>query len=388
MVDSLSTISESTILIIGNDPIMITQLSESIKGHCASVKVADNRKETLKIIQSQSPPNIILLETAIPKAEANDVCTQLKSDLKTCGIPIIAVVENNEAIDAEVDSTFGVVDYITKPYHPTIVLARVKAQLGLKNAKDLIGDHNVFIESQVKMRASELMVTQDVIIHAMAYLAETRENVSGNHIFRNQYYVKILADKLRTNPLFEDFFNVAGVIELLFTTAPLHDIGHIGIPDRILLKPGRLTPQEFDIMKSHARLGLEVILKAERDIGFEVPIFKFAKEIICSHHEKWDGSGYPDGLAGNDIPLSARIMSIADVYDALISRRIYKPSRSHQQAVEIILEGKGTQFDPDIVDAFHGVHEEFQRIAQTYADNDLDFRKKIDYMEKAISVEP
>lgn len=388
MADGQSFTNNLTILIISNDPSKLTHLSDLLKGHFASVKVADDRKKALKIIQSNPSPNIILLETAMPKAEIHEICKQLKADPKTCEIPIIALIGNNEVENFGLDSDVGAVDYLAKPYHSEIVLARVKTQLELKRMQGLLGNHDGFIAGQVKKQTTELMVTQDVIIHAMAYLAETRENVTGNHIFRNQYYVKILADKLRPHPRYNNFLSDGGVIELLFTTAPLHDIGHVGIPDRILLKPGRLTSEEFDVMKSHTRLGLDVILKAERDLGIEVPVFKFAKEIINSHHEKWDGSGYPEGLAGDGIPISARIMAIADVYDALISRRIYKPPISHEQAVKIILESKGTQFDPDIVDAFHDVHVEFQRIAHTYSDNDLDFRKKIEYLEKAIAIDP
>jgi putative two-component system response regulator len=170
---------------------------------------------------------------------------------------------------------------------------------------------------------------------------------------------------------------------LLIKTAPLHDIGNVGIPDRILL-----TPDEFDIIKTHTSIGRNVILQAERDLKTEMPFLKYAKEIVYSHHEKWDGSGYPEGLAGDAIPISARLIAIADVYDALISRRVYRPSVSHEQAVKIILEGKGTQFDSDIVDSFYEVHEEFHRISQAYADSDQDFKKKIDYLENAIAVDP
>lgn len=174
----------------------------------------------------------------------------------------------------------------------------------------------------------------------------------------------------------------------MFKSAPLHDIGKVGIPDRILLKPGRFDPEEFEIMKTHTTLGRDAIIHAEKDLGIEMPFLKLAKEIAYGHQEKWDGTGYPEGLSGDDIPISARLMAVADVYDALISRRVYKPAMPHAKAVQIIIEGKGTHFDPDMVDAFVELQEEFKNIAESYADTDADMEKKIDYLEKAISENP
>lgn len=250
-----------------------------------------------------------------------------------------------------------------------------------------------FLESQTpspdgQNHTADLTATQNVIIHVIAYMAETRENVTGNHIYRIQRYIKILAEKLRTHPRFESFLNNGNMIEVLSKLAPLHDVGSVGIPDRIFLKPGRLTPEEFEIVKSHTSIGLNFIVDAERDIGVEAPFLKYAKEIIYSHHERWDGSGYPKGLAGNAIPLPARLMAVADVYDAMISRRVYRQPISHDQAIKNISEGKGTQFDPDIVDSFIEIHAEFQGIARKYADSEKDFKKRIDYLEQAIAVTP
>jgi putative two-component system response regulator len=254
--------------------------------------------------------------------------------------------------------------------------------------KNFLQDQNADLEGQVQKRTAELKATLDVTIHVMAYMVESRVSVTGNHIYRTQHYIKTLAEQLRFHPRFESFLNNNNVIKLLFKTALFYDIGSVGIPDRIFLKPGRLTPDEFEIMKSHTSRGRNFILYAERDLGIEVPFYKYAKEIVYSHHEKWDGSGYPEGLAGDAIPISARLMSIADVYDALISRRVYKSPVPHEQAVKIILEGKGTQFDSDIVDSFYKVHKEFQHIAQAYADNNEDFNKRLDYLEQAIGVAP
>jgi len=201
----------------------------------------------------------------------------------------------------------------------------------------------------------------------MASLAETRDSDTGNHIRRTQYYVRALAERLKTHPRFAHFLTDAN-IETLFKSAPLHDIGKVGIPDRILLKPGHFDAQELKIMKTHATLGRDAISHAERSLGTQVEFLSMAKEIALSHQEKWDGSGYPEGLAGDAIPISARLMAIADVYDALISRRVYKEAMPHEQAVQIIADGKGTHFDPDMVDAFVQISEEFRTIAEHFAD--------------------
>ncbi|MDK9718546.1 MAG: HD domain-containing protein, partial [Trichlorobacter sp.] len=209
----------------------------------------------------------------------------------------------------------------------------------------------------------------------MASLAETRDNETGNHIRRTQLYVKLLAEKLRHNPRFSAELNKDKAIDLLVKSAPLHDIGKVGIPDRILLKPGRFEPDEFEVMKRHTALGRDAIITAEESLDLELPFLHYAKEIAYTHQEKWDGSGYPEGLSGDDIPVSGRIMAVADVYDALISRRVYKPAMPHDKAVSIIIEGRGSHFDPDMVDAFLSIADECKAIADRYVDSDADLEK-------------
>lgn len=218
----------------------------------------------------------------------------------------------------------------------------------------------------LKLRNKEVEKTQDITILSLASLAETRDNETGMHIRRTQHYVKVLAEKLRSHPDFTAELTDE-VIDLLYKSAPLHDIGKVGIPDAILLKPGKLTDDEFKIMKTHARLGAEALQVA---IGEDAPtsFLRFAQEIAGGHHEKWNGAGYPDGLVGDAIPLSARLMAVADVYDALISKRVYKPSFSHEKAMGIIIEGKGTHFDPRVVDAFEAIEDQVVEIARVYAD--------------------
>jgi len=287
--------------------------------------------------------------------------------------------------DEEKGLAAGAVDYIAKPISLPIVKARVKAHLALKSMSDFLRDQNEYLELEVEKRTSEVSAIQDVTILAMASLAETRDTETGNHIRRTQYYVKALAEKLRDHPRFSWFLTNSN-INMLFKSAPLHDIGKVGIPDRILLKPGRLDPREFDIMKTHTTLGYEAIMHAETALGTKVDFLSFAKAIALSHQEKWDGSGYPEGLIGDGIPIPARLMAVADVYDALISRRVYKAGMSHDSAVKIMLEGRGTHFDADILDAFMTIQDEFQAIAGRFIDSDADMEKKRAFSEMIAAI--
>jgi putative two-component system response regulator len=210
-------------------------------------------------------------------------------------------------------------------------------------------------------------VVQDVTIMAMASLAETRDNETGNHIRRTQRYVRVLAEKLKSHGKFAAYLSDS-MIEQLYKSAPLHDIGKVGIPDHILLKPGKLTAQEFEIMKTHTTLGRDAILAAEKLIDTPSTFLEIAREIAYGHQEKWDGSGYPQGLSGEQIPISARLMAVADVYDALISERPYKTPFTHEAAVELITKGANAHFDPDVVAAFVELAGEFKAIADELKD--------------------
>ncbi|MES2879756.1 MAG: HD domain-containing phosphohydrolase [Pseudomonadota bacterium] len=223
-----------------------------------------------------------------------------------------------------------------------------------------------------------------VATFAMASLAETRDSDTGQHIQRVQHYAKALAQRLQALPQFAAVLTDA-YIDMLFKSAPLYDMGTIGIPDRILLKPGRLTPAEFDIMRTHTTLARDAIEHAETSLGYRAELLQTLKEIAYSHQEKWDGSGYPQGLSGTQIPLSARLIALADVYDALISDRVYKAGVPHEQAVGIIFGERGGHFDPDLVDAFMDIQDEFHAIAQRFADTEQDMQKKMEYMANAIA---
>lgn len=232
--------------------------------------------------------------------------------------------------------------------------------------------------------ATEIQHAQNVLVFAMATLAEQREADSESHILRVQNYVLALAEALRKHPSFEAVMTPV-FIDTLYRSAPLYDMGSVGVPDRILLKPGRLTADEIAIMRTHPTVGHAAIERAERTLGRASPLLTMAKEVVLSHQEKWDGSGYPRALAGTDIPVSARIMAIADVYDALITSKVYKDGVPHDKAVQIIFSERGAHFDPDMVDAFIEIQDTFDAIAKRFADTDADMQHKIEYMANAIA---
>ena len=251
----------------------------------------------------------------------------------------------------------------------------VKAHENERAVAAFLRDQNEFLDSEVKRRTKEVELIQDVTILAMASLAESRDNETGNHLRRTQQYVLALAKELQSHPRFRAELDDK-TIEMLFKSAPLHDIGKVGIPDAILLKPGKLTPEEFEIIKTHTAIGRDAIAAAEKLIDSPSTFLHLAREIAHYHQEKWDGSGYPEGLRGDAIPLSARLMALADVYDALISRRVYKPAYPHEQAVSIIRDGKGKHFDPDIVAAFLRLERQFRAISERYADSEEEVQAK------------
>lgn len=246
-------------------------------------------------------------------------------------------------------------------------------------------DQNAFLETEVKHRTQEVVMIQDVTILAMAALAESRDNETGNHLRRTQNYVLVLAKELQRHPRFTAALDEK-TIEMLYKSAPLHDIGKVGIPDAILLKPAKLTPEEFEVIKTHTTIGRDTIATAEKLINTPSTFLRFAREIAYCHQEKWDGSGYPEGLRGEAIPLPARLMALADVYDALISRRVYKPPLQHEEAVKIITEGSGSHFDPDVVAAFLRIEGEFRAIAERFADSEKEVRAKASPLETRASL--
>jgi len=362
-----SDTEKPTILIVDDTPDNITLLC-SLLGNDYRNKVATNGQKALKIAHTAPYPDLILLDIMMPDLDGYEVCRRLKSDPETRHIPIIFLTAKTQEGDETMGFELGAVDYITKPIIPPILMARVSTQLSLQDARKNLERQNEHLEDQVEKRTRQLAALQDAIIIAMASLAETRDNETGFHIHRTQHYVRELALCLQKHDHHKAELTNS-FISTLYKSAPLHDIGKVGVPDRILLKPGKLTAEEFEEMKRHTIYGRDTIIAAEKTLDAPESFLCTARDIAYCHHEKWDGSGYPQGLKGTDIPFSARMMAIADVYDALITKRVYKEAMPHKDAVEIIAQGRGSHFDPEIVDAFLEIQDIFAGIALKFKED-------------------
>ena len=378
--------SKPTVLVIDDAPDNLTLMSGLLKDSY-KVKVANHGELGLKLALAAPPPDLILLDIMMPDLDGYEVCRRLKSNPASRAIPVIFLSAKTDVQDEEKGLLLGAVDYISKPISPSLMLARVATQIALHAKTESLRVDSTVRDPEQARQIADLSAAQDVTILAMTSLAETRDSDTGNHIRRIQHYVQALAQSLKDHPRFAGQL-APQAISLLFKSAPLHDIGKFGIPDRILLKPSSLSPEEFDIMKTHTTLGFEAIEQAENALGLQAPLLRTAKEIVLSHQEKWDGSGYPQGLKGDEIPMSARLMAVADVYDALISQRVYKAALPHDRAVQIVFQGRGSHFDPDMVDAFIGIQDEFEAIAQRFANSDSNLQKKMEYMANAIAEQP
>ena len=360
MVASSAKISEFTVLLVDDNTTNLQVMREALDGQGYKLLVAKNGASALAIAR-KAAPDLILLDIMMPEMDGYEVCEELKAAPQTAGIPVIFITAMTDQEDEAKGLALGAVDYITKPINPQLVGARVRNQLALKRHRD-------HLEEMVKRRTRDLELTQAILIEGLATLAECRDPETGGHIKRTQNYVKALALKLRDHGRFRAYLS-DDTIEMLYLSAPLHDVGKVGVRDHILLKQGKLTDEEFEEMKKHTTVGHLTLQMIERKLG-QNTLLQCAREIAHTHQEKWDGSGYPQGLVGEDIPIAGRLMALADVYDALISKRAYKPPMSHEEASEIIVKGRGSHFDPDVVDAFVALGNTFRNIALTYADYD------------------
>ncbi len=350
---------KARVLVVDDTPANIDILMEALSGDYI-VTAARSGEKALSMVGREPRPDLILLDVMMPEMDGYQVCERLKADPITAEIPVLFITALDGRDDEARGLALGAVDYITKPFHIELVKARVANHVELKLHRDHLNE-------MVDSRTRELALTQEVTIFTLANLAESRDPETGSHIRRTQTYVKRLAEELRALPKYADKLDDE-TIELLYKSAPLHDVGKVGVPDAILLKPGKLTAEEFEEIKKHPIYGKRAFEEATHRLG-ETSFLRYAEEVAYTHHEKWDGSGYPQGLEGEAIPIAGRLMAIADVYDALISVRPYKRAFSHEEAVEIIVEGRGKHFDPDMVDAFVRIQEEFQAIATEFADS-------------------
>jgi len=320
---------KSKILIVDDTPVNIRVLVEALKNDY-KLSIATNGKAALNYAMADNPPDLILLDIMMPEIDGYEVCKRLKEKEYTRDIPIMFITAMSEAQNETHGLEMGAVDYIAKPINQRVVQARVKTQLELKKHRDHLAD-------LVKIKTVEIIEAKLDIIHRLARAAEYRDNETGLHVLRMSHYSTIIgkaANFCHNN------------CENLFHAASMHDIGKIGIPDRILLKPGRLTAEEFETMKTHTLIGGELLDGGNSDL------LRMAQNIALSHHEKWDGSGYPKGLSGEDIFLEGRIAAICDVFDALTSERPYKKEWPIDKAIDEIISQKGKHFDPHLVELF------------------------------------
>ena len=362
----MKTLAQCLILLVDDTETNLDILVDAL-GEDHEVAVATDGPTALALAKEQTP-DLILLDIMMPGMDGYEVCRRLMADPATAQTPVIFLTALTDVADKTRGFAVGGVDYVTKPFEPAEIKARARTHLSLRLARQELARQNEILEEKVRERTRELALTQDAIIEAMAGLAEYRDPETGAHIKRTRNYVRVLAETLRAKPGYDGYFTDE-IIDLLYKSAPLHDIGKVGVRDDILLKPGPLTDAEFAVMRRHTVYGRDAIQAAAKNLG-DNSFLRLAQEIAYTHQERWDGTGYPQGLAGEAIPIPGRLMAIADVYDALISRRVYKAPFSHAQAVTTILDGRGSHFDPAMVDAFLDVQETFRQIALKFTESD------------------
>lgn len=338
-------LSRPVVLLVDDTPFNIDVLRGILAG-AYTLKVATNGEKALALAQLQPQPDLILLDVMMPGMDGYEVCERLKANPQTQGIPVIFVTSMNEVEDEQHGFEVGGVDYITKPVSPPLVQARVATHLRLYA-------HERHLSELVAARTRELETTRLEIIRRLGRAAEFKDDETGQHIIRMSHYTRILAEASGMSP--EN-------VDVLFNAAPMHDVGKIGIPEAILMKPGVLTEEEWKVMRRHPTIGAGIIGKHDH------PLLETARIVALTHHEKWDGSGYPRGLKGEKIPLVGRIVAIADVFDALTSERPYKPAWTEEESVEFLRREKGRHFEPRLVDLFIERLPEIRRIREQYAD--------------------
>ena len=366
------------ILIVDDTPANLDVLAE-VLSPLYQVLGATSGARALEIAASVPVLDMILLDVMMPGMDGYEVLRRLQQTPRLAHIPVIFITALSSSQDEERGLELGAVDYVSKPFNPATVLARIKVHMDLKAARDQLSRINDNLEQEVARRMRENLLIQELNVRALACVAEARDNETGNHITRTSAYVEQLAQQLSGHERFLGALTPEH-IHIMVKAAPLHDIGKVGIPDAILLKPGPLTAEEFTVMKTHPAIGADAITRAMeqaasgdmREVADTNPgafgFLRVAREIVVGHHERWDGSGYPAGLSGDAIPVAARLMALADVYDALRSARVYKAAMSHETACGIIRQGRATHFDPAVVDAFDVRHETFAEIASKFAD--------------------
>ena len=353
------------VLIVDSNPKRGSELENILKSDGYTViTLTDPMTVRASIIVSS--PDVIIMGTDFSNFDGLDLCERILKDPLIPSMPIVLSSSVRDDIKIAKGFDAGAVDFIIEPYHAKEIEARISTHVKLNQLKKEMENKNKQLENLVEEQNKTISDMQMATIFSLAKLAQSRDDDTGSHLERVQKYCYSLASELSKNEKYQNVVNNEFIKNIVFAS-PLHDIGKVAIPDSILLKPGKLTPEEFDIMKTHTVKGAETLEEVDKRFG-ENSFIKMGIDIAKYHHERWDGKGYPDGLSGENIPLSARIMSIADVYDALSSKRTYKDAFPHKKCLEIIQEGKGTQFDPDLIDVFMKIQDEFALTRQLYGD--------------------
>ena len=342
-------IRRPTVLVV-DDALDNIELLSRVLGQEYRIKVATTGDKALQIVYSDEPPDLILLDIMMPDLSGHEVCRRLKANPDRRRIPVIFVTAMSTIEDEALGLSLGAVDYITKPISPPLVQARVRTHLALY-------DQSRELERMVAQRTAELVATRQQIIRRLGRAAEFRDHEGGNHVIRISHVSRLIAQQAGLGP---------ETVQLLFQTVPLHDVGKLAIPDHILLKPGPLTDEEREVIRRHPQAGADIIGEHDNEL------LSTARIIALTHHERWDGTGYPQGLKGEAIPLFGRIVAIADVFDALVNKRPYKEAIAVQQALAIMTEERGKLFDPHLLDCFFQQHFEVLRVMAQYA-NDAAF---------------
>jgi len=355
-----------TILVVDDTPAYLTLLAQFLNKEYR-VLLAVNGAKALEIARRASP-DLILLDAMMPELDGYEVCRRLKADAATHGIPVLFLTALTRLEDETHAFEAGAADFIQKPFNGATVIARVRTHVALKRAQDALLGRNTALAGELQARCREVERLRDATLFMMVSLAEFRDADTVHHVQRTQEIVGVLARWLAAQPGAPPELTPAAIGDLV-KAAPLHDIGKIAIPDAVLLKPGPLDAAEWALMKTHAERGSDLLRHAVDRVSDDTGrLLRFGMQIARHHHERWDGGGYPDGLAGDAIPVAARLMAVADVYDAVISRRPYKMPMSHQEAMDAVRAGSGTKFDPRIVAALEASQREIVAIANHWAD--------------------
>jgi len=355
----------SRILIVDDSPDNLRLLTTVLKHAGLVARPVTSGRQAIKAAEAD-PPDLILLDVRMPEMSGVEVCRRFKQDERLRDIPVIFISGLQGSDDKVEGFRAGAVDFVSKPFQEHVVLARIKTHLRLRRLQVELESHNLQLERRIAEQVKAATASHLTTIFALAKLAEVRDDDTGQHLERVQVFSRMLGERMREMGL--HLAQLTGdFIENLYQTASLHDIGKVGTPDSILSKPGKLTIEEFAEMRKHCVLGartLAAVLERHPDNQF----LRMGVEVARSHHEWWDGTGYPDGLQGTALPLSARIVALADFYDALTSKRCYRPAFSHEDTCRLIQTGNGTHFDPDVATAFANLDGEFHRIRREMRD--------------------